>query len=444
MIPQPPNPLYDEDAECSVLGAMLEDNRMIPKVMAVLGNNREIFYRVPNQIIYSAIVSVCDEKGVADPVMVGEEIKRTDGLNRIGGGRYLYELVEKVPTAENAEYYAEIIKGKSIRRNLIRKAQEIITAARQEEQELDEIIDMAEQSIFDVGHSEDNRGFAHIHQVVKDSLHEIEKLFHKETSHLGVPTGFVDFDILTSGLQPADFIIIAGRPSSGKSTFAHNIMRNIGVDQQRPVAMFSLEMPKEHVVLRMLTLESQIEFHKLRTGNFRQEDWQMITNAATLLSQAPIYINDAPSINVMEMRAEARRLKAEHEDLALIIVDYLQIIGGKATSWRESSYERITDISRSLKALAREVNVPVLALSQLSRSIERRGDPRPMLSDLRESGALEQDADLVAFIHQEDYYDDNAQEGITELIIKKQRNGPQGSVNLKFIKSKMRFDNWNN
>ncbi|MFQ6044444.1 MAG: replicative DNA helicase, partial [Candidatus Poribacteria bacterium] len=367
---------------------------------------------------------------------------RTDGLNRIGGGVYLYELVNSVPTAENAEYYAEIVKEKALRRDLIRAGKEIAAAANKEEHDIDEIVDKAEQLIFDLGHSDKKRGFVHIRQIVKDSLKEIEEIFHNKGNLAGVPTGFVDFDILTMGLQPSDFIIIAGRPSVGKSVLAHNIAQYIGVEEQRPVAIFSMEMPKEHVCLRMLSAQTQIEFHKLRMGKFSQSDWQEITNAATILGHAPIFINDTPGISVMEMRAEARRLKAEYEDLAVIIVDYLQIMGGKTTERYENSYERITGISQSLKSLARELDVPVLALSQLSRSIERRGDPRPMLSDLRESGALEQDADLVAFIHREDYYDENAQEGVTELIIKKQRNGPQGAINLKFIKSQMRFETY--
>jgi replicative DNA helicase len=442
MIPKYSNPIYDEEAERAVLGAMLEDNLVIPKVIAIFGNDCEVFYRIPHQLIYSAILSIYEKKGVGDAVMVGEEIQRTSGLNRIGGGVYLYELVNSVPTSENAEYYAEIVKEKALRRSLIRVGKEIAAAANKEEHNIDEIVDKAEQLIFELGHSEEKRGFVHVRQVVKDSLKEIEQIFHNKANLAGVPTGFVDFDILTMGLQPSDFIIIAGRPSVGKSVLAHNIAQNIALVQQRPVAIFSLEMPKEHVCLRMLSAETQIEFHKLRMGKFSQDDWQAITNAATILGNAPIFINDISGINVMEMRAEARRLKAEHEDLAVIIVDYLQILGGQTTDRYESSYERITGISKSLKSLARELDVPVLALSQLSRSIERRGDPRPMLSDLRESGALEQDADLVAFIHREDYYDENAQEGVTELIIKKQRNGPQGAINLKFVKSQMRFETY--
>ena len=599
MLPQYSNPISDEEAERAVLGAMLEDNLVIPKVIPILGNDYEIFHRIPHQLIYSAILTVYEEKGVADAVMIAEEIQRTVGLNRIGGAPYLVELVGSVPTAENAEYYAEIVQQKGLRRSLILACKEIASSANKEEYNISEIIDKAEQTIFDIGHSEKTQGFMHVRQILKGSLKEIEEVFHNKKSLVGVSTGFVDFDILTMGLQPSDFIIIAGRPSVGKSVLAHNIGQYIGVKEQRPVAIFSLEMPKEHVCLRMLSAETQIEFHKLRMGKFSQEDWQSITNAATILGHAPIFINDKPGITVMEMRAEARRLKAEYEDLALIIIDYLQIMGGKGTERYESSYERVTEISKSLKSLARELNVPVIALSQLSRSVERRGDPRPMLSDLREcltgdaqvvksdtgeritmaelaqseqpiqvfalnqshklesvlmervfpsgikpvsklttrcgrsiraskehpfltisgwrrleqlkagdyvatpnwnsefeirkaeckkqfrlplypdvywdkienidsdgeemvydgtvpqfhnfvandfivhnSGALEQDADLVAFIHREDYYDENAQEGLTELIIKKQRNGPQGAINLKFLKSQMRFESY--
>lgn len=439
-IPLPPDPFHDNEAERAVLGAMLEDNRIIPKVINILGRSREVFYRVPHQLIYEAILTVYDSKGVVDPLLAAEELQRTGNLGRAGGETEPYDLQQSVPAAENVEYYAEIVKRKAVRRKLADFAKHVATLAKDENQTLNEIIDSSEQMLFDIGHFDETRGFYSMSQIVPVVLDELDDAFRNKREYLGVPTGFPDLDILTFGLQPSQFIIIAGRPSTGKSTFAQNIARNIAVEQKRPVAFFSLETPKEQLLYRMFSAETKIDFAKLLMGRFTDDDWENITRAASTLLVAPIFINDTPNINVMEIRAESRRLKAEHEDLAVIIVDYLQFIGSVSKGWHESPYERTTEISKSLKGLARELEVPVIALSQLSRSIEKRSDPRPMLSDLRESGALEQDADMVAFIHRPEQYDDVAQEGLTEIIIRKHRNGPTGEVPLRFLKNQMRFE----
>lgn len=439
-IPLPPDPFHDNESERAVLGAMLEDNRVIPKVISILRRSPEVFFRVPHQLIYEAILTVYNNnEGIVDPLLAAEELKRTGNLGRVGGEYETYDLQQSVPAAENVEYYAEIVKQRSVRRHLADFAKQVATFAKDEAQTLNEIIDKSEQMLFDIGHFDETRGFYGMNQIVPVVLDELENAFRNKKQYLGVPTGYPDLDILTFGLQPSQFIIIAGRPSTGKSTFAQNIARNIAVEQKRPVAFFSLETPKEHLTQRMFSAETEIDFAKLLMGRFTAADWDDITQAAANLSAAPIFINDTPGINMMEIRSESRRLKAEHEDLAVIIVDYLQLVGSVAKGWHESPYERTTEISKNLKELARELDMPVIALSQLSRSIEKRSDPRPVLSDLRESGALEQDADLVAFIHRPEQYDDAAQEGLTEIIIRKHRNGPTGEIPLRFLKNQMRF-----
>jgi len=439
-IPLPPDPFHDNEAERAVLGAMLEDNRVIPRVIGILGRSHEVFFRVPHQLIYEAILNVYNNnQGTVDPLLAAEELKRTGNLGRAGGEYETYDLQQSVPAAENVEYYAEIVKQKSVRRNLADFAKQVATFAKDEAQTLNEIIDKSEQMLFDIGHFDETRGFYSMSQIVPVVLDELDNAFRNKKQFLGVPTGYPDLDILTFGLQPSQLILIAGRPSTGKSAFVQNIARNIAVEQKHSVAFFSLEMPKEQILQRMLSAETEIDFAKLLMGRFTEDDWDDITQAAAILLAAPIFINDTPSINMMEIRSESRRLKTEHEDLALIIVDYLQIVGSVSKGWHESPYERTTEISKSLKGLARELDVPVIALSQLSRSIEKRSDPRPVLSDLRESGALEQDADLVAFIHRPELYDDTAQEGLTEIIIRKHRNGPTGEIPLRFIKNQMRF-----
>ncbi len=444
MAPDTANPLYDEKAEQGVLGAMLEDNATIPKVVNILRDNSEAFYNTAHQIIYQAILKVYEKQRAADPLLVADEINRNEDANRIGGIVYLYDLVESVPETQNVEYYAMIVKEKATRRVLFRAGKEIVESVRRPDSEIDELVDDAQQKIFEIANDSVRQGSVRISQAVKESMAEIERIYHSDQRILGVSTGFTDLDLITSGFQPADFIVIAARPSMGKSILAHNIAANVVIDQKRPVLLFSLEMSKESVVLRMLAAEARLDFGRLRTGYLSPDDWPKLTYAASTLHSVCLLINDTPSITLMEFKAESRRVKAEYPDLAMIIVDYLQLMRAAThgAGYRDT-YQETTEISHTLKEVAREVNVPLVALSQLSRSIEKRPDPRPQLSDLRESGAIEQDADLVAFIHRDDYYMDGAPEqGIAELIIKKQRNGPQGTIKLDFNRRQMRFDNY--
>jgi len=437
-IPDRLKAICDIEAEEAVLGGMLESRDAVPKVINILGTNPKVFYKAAHQVIYDAIIKLFDNNEPVDPITVATELKKRNQLNLIGGAIYLWDLLNSVPTAANVEHYAEIVREKALRRALIAAGREIIQLAHDEEAPINEVLDEAEQKIFDVSHSRTTRTFASIKETIKDSIARIEKLYSSDHHIIGVPTGFWEFDSLTSGLQPSELIIIAARPSVGKSALAHNIAQYVAVQFGKPVAIFSLEMPKEDVTLRMLAAEAKIDFHKLRTGSLTDEEWMMLTHAAGRLEMAPIFIDDTPGLNILELKALSRRLKAEHPDLSLIVVDYIQLmVAGRKMEGRQ---QEIAEISRSLKELARELEVPVLALSQLNRAIESRADHRPQLSDLRESGSLEQDADLVAFIHREDYYEDApTDQSDAELIIKKNRNGPQGIVRLKFIKRQMRF-----
>ncbi|MCD6507078.1 replicative DNA helicase [Candidatus Poribacteria bacterium] len=385
-IPDRIKAICDIEAEEAVLGSMLEERDSIPKVISILGHDPKVFYKSGHQAIYSAIMKLFDNNEPADPISVAAELKKRDQINLIGGAIYLWDLVQSVPTAANVEYYAKLVREKAIRRELIATSREIISRAQDVEVEVDQLLDEAEQRIFDVSHSREQRSFSMLRQIIKESVERIEALYHKKEHIIGVPTGFWEFDYLTSGLQPSELIIIAGRPSMGKSVLAHNIARYVGVVLKKPVALFTLEMPKEDVILRMLAAEAKIDFHKIRTGYMTEEDWLTMTQAAGRLEVAPIYIDDTPGLNILELKALTRRLKAEREDLSLVIVDYLQLmVSGRRV---ESRQQEISEISRSLKELARELKVPVLALSQLNRAVENRADHRPQLSDLRESGCL--------------------------------------------------------
>ena len=431
-------PLHDREAEQAVLGAMMMDSTVIPRAIAVLGYTPEVFFTADHQLIYAAILSGYDRHNRVDPLLVSDELERKNELNRAGGDLYLYDLQARIVETESTEFYAEIVREKSTRRQLVQAGDHISNLARDQEQELREVLDQAQEEIFRLSHTGATQGFVAIGAIVKKTLEEIESLYNKEDRFVGLPTGFTDFDLMTSGLQRGDLIIIAARPSMGKSTLVLNMAQNIAIEQQLPVAIFSLEMPTQHVLMRMLAAESRIDFSNLRTGNLTDEDWAGLTQAVSSLISVPIFINDARGISVQTVRAEGRRLKGEHENLALIIVDYLQLLSG---SGRYSGrVEEISDISRALKTLAWELDTPIIACSQLSREVEKRPDKRPLLSDLRESGAIEQDADLVAFLYREDYYDEQADDqGTADLIIKKQRNGPTGTIRLEFNKAQMRF-----
>ena len=433
-------PLHDREAEQAVLGAMMVDSATIPRVIAILGHTSEVFFTADHQLIYTAILAVYERHNRVDALLVSDELERTNDLNRAGGDLYLYDLQARIVETESTEFYAQIVREKSTRRQLVQAGEQISNLARDQEQELRDVLDQAQEGIFRLGQSDNDQGFVSVGSIVKETLAGIEKLFHKQDQFVGMPTGFTDFDLMTSGLQRGDLIIIAARPSMGKSTLVLNMAQNIAIEQELPVAIFSLEMPTQQVLLRMLAAEARINFGNLRTGNLTGEDWTGLTQAVSSLMSVPIFVNDMRGVSVQTVRAEARRLKGEHNNLAVIIVDYLQLLSG---SGRYSGrVEEISDISRALKTLAWELDTPIIACSQLSREVEKRPDKRPLLSDLRESGAIEQDADLVAFLYREDYYDEAADDqGTADLIIKKQRNGPTGTVRLEFNKTQMRFAN---
>ena len=383
--------LSDKEAEQAVLGAMMTEQSVIPPVITKLGQTADVFLTVDHQLIYSAILAVYDRISKADPLLVADELKRGDQLNRAGGTEYLYELQAPIVETESTEFYADILYEKATRRRLIRATTQIREMAYDEGVGITEVLNQSQEAVFDLSQSDTQRGFVAIHSLLTESLNAVERLYHKKSRFLGVPTGFMDFDHLTSGLQPGNLIIIAARPSMGKTTLVLNIAQNVALEQKRPVAVFSLEMPSQDIAMRMLATESRIDFGRLRTGNFSEDQWGPLIEGANRLTEAPILINDNRGLTVQSLRAEGRRLKGEHSNLALIIVDYLQLLRG--TGRYHAREQEISEISRALKILAWELNVPIIACSQLSREIERRPDKRPQLSDLRSPGQS-RDADL--------------------------------------------------
>jgi len=431
-------PPQNLEAESAVLGSMLLEESAIACAMELL--KEDDFYKDANRRIFSVICNLYSKNKAVDLLIITEELKKQNSLDDVGGPAYLASLTTSVPTAANIEYYVKIVKEKSILRKLINAATQVITQGYESDHEnIEVILDRAEKMIFDIASKKVESTFTPLKEIIKDSIETIDNLYQNKTHVTGLPTGFTDFDIQTAGLQPSDFIVIAGRPSMGKSSFALNLIENIAVKENIPVAIFSLEMSKEQLVQRLLCSHARVPIHKVRTGYLSQSDWPNLTNAAGHLSEAPIYIDDTPSISVLELRAKARRLKSYH-DIRLILVDYLQLMQGSSSS--ESRQQEISEISRSLKALARELDIPVIAISQLSRKSEDRTDKRPLLSDLRESGAIEQDADLVVLLFRQEYYYPNEENrGKAEVIIAKQRNGPVGIIPFTFIKEYTRFEN---
>ncbi len=417
---------------------MMTDRAVIPSVVSALGQTSEPFFTTDNQLIYAAILSSYERNNKVDPLLVANELEKIDQLNRAGGAVYLYDLQAQIVETESTELYAQIVQEKWFRRQLVRAGQQIDTLAHDQERELSDVLSQAQEEVFRLSHADARRGSVLIAPLVREVLKEVEDSYGNEHKILGVSTGFFDLDVMTSGLQPGDLSIIAARPSMGKSTLVLNIAQNIARNNL-PVLIFSLEMPARHVVMRMLAAEAEIDFGRLRSGSLTEEHWESLAQATSRLISATIFINDARGLTVQELRAEGRRLKAQYDNLAVIIVDYLQLLSGSSKYY--GRVEEISDISRSLKTLAWELNVPIIACSQLSREVERRPDKRPQLSDLRESGAIEQDADVVAFLYREDYYDDQSDEdqGLADLIFRKQRNGPTGTIQLEFKKKLMRF-----
>jgi len=431
-------PPQNLEAERSVLGAMLIEKEAIAKAIDFL--KKESFYNEAHQTIFQAIVDLYDKNRAVDFVTVAEELRKEKLLKDVGGAKYLSNLIDSVATAANVEYYAKIVQEKAILRNLIRAATQIVSDGYTDTKDVREILDEAEQAIFNITQSKVQAGFAPVSEIVHGSIETIENLYKKKEKVPGVPSGFIDLDRTTGGFYASNLIVVAGRPSMGKTSFCLTIARNVAINESLPIAIFSLEMSREEVVLRLLCSAAKVSLHKVRTGFMDKRDWTPLTNAASIMSNAPIFIDDSPAISVLEMKARARRLQSE-KGLALIIIDYLQLMPGR-TGRAEYRQQDISEITRSLKNMAKELKVPVIAISQLSRETEKRQSKRPQLSDLRESGAIEQDADLVAFIYREDYYDPkNAPPGVTEIIIGKHRNGPTGSVKLKFLNEYACFEN---
>lgn len=428
---------HNLEAEKAVLGAVLIDNEQFNRAAELIDSPD--FYRHAHQQIFDKMVSLSDRDEVIDLVTLKEELNRAGNLNEVGGPAYIAALVDGVPKSTNVEYYAKIVKEKATLRSLIGSANKILTTAYQAEVEPEVQLDQAESEIFQIADGRLTEGFQSLKDLVPGGIETLEKLENQQGGFTGVPSGFTDLDRLTSGFQPSDLVIIAARPAMGKTSLALNIAQHVGIKTEKTVGVFSLEMSKQALFLRMLTSEARIDAHKFRGGFLGSEEYKKMSEALNTLGEAKVFIDDSTSVSVLEMRAKARRLKSEH-GLHLLIIDYLQLMQGRGRF--ENRNLELASISRSLKGLAKELDVPVIALSQLSRAPESRSEHRPQLSDLRESGALEQDADVVLFIYREDQYDRKPEnENTAEVIIGKQRNGPTGTVRLAFLKEFTRFEN---
>lgn len=428
-------PPQNLDAEKSTLGSMLLEKEAIFSAQEVLKPGD--FYRDAHRAIFEGISALANRGEPVDMVTVAEELRQRGVLEQVGGVSYLAALANCVPTAANVEHYARIVEEKSILRSLISASGRITQMGYDASNEVDYILDEAERSIFQITQNRNTSGYVALRTILVEAFERIEDLFAKKGGLTGIPTGYPDLDRLTSGLQPSDLIIIAARPSMGKTTFTLNLAQQASIESKAPVAYFSLEMSKEQIAHKLLCAEAGVDSQRLRTGQLTENDWPRLSFALGRLSEANIFIDDTPGISVMEVRAKARRIKAEH-GLGLIIIDYLQLMQGRSRN--ENRQQEVAEISRSLKGLARELETPVIACSQLSRAVEQRAQKVPSLADLRESGSLEQDADIVAFLYREDYYNpDTEKKNITELIIAKHRNGPIGSIDLYFQKEYSKF-----
>jgi len=436
------HPPFSPEAEASVLGGMLIDGGAVARVVEFVDDT--MFYREAHRRIFRAMVRLFERGSVLDVVTVSESLKEGAELENAGGLEYLASLLDAVPTAANIEYHARIVHDKAMLRRLIDAAHAIVRDVHEPgNRPVDEVLDQAEQIVFRVSESRNREGFVWIKEVLWPTFEHIEKLQESQGGISGLATGFQDLDRMTTGFQAGDLVIVAGRPSMGKTSWALNVAQNAAIEHGVPVAIFSLEMSKEQLVQRFLCAEGRVDAQKLRRGRLAGDEYQRLARAAAHLNAAPIWIDDSATGNVLEMKAKSRRLKAD-ADVGLIVVDYIQLMSGSTRT--DSRVQEVSEISRGLKALARELEVPVIALSQLSRAPEQRPDRRPQLSDLRESGAIEQDADLVMFLYRPEYYygptdkDGKSLEGAAELIVAKQRNGPTGTLNLYFHKEYTRFD----
>jgi replicative DNA helicase len=432
-------PPQNIEAEQSILGGILLDNHAINNVLEILEISD--FYSEAHRKIFSAIIDLGEKSEPSDLITLSNQLRDKNQIDAIGGVAYLASLVDNVPSAANISYYSKIVKEKSILRKLIGASTAILDKSYSSTSDVENVLDDAEHAIFEISQNKIRPSFFPLKELIKDSFKTIEKLYEKKELVTGVPTGYDDVDKLTSGLQNSELIIVAGRPSMGKTAFAINIAQNAAIEMGVPVAIFSLEMSKEQLAVRMLSSEARVDSQRLRKGFLGETDWPKLTTAAGKLSDAPIFIDDSPAISVLEMKAKARRLKTEN-GLGLVVLDYLQLMRGRDSSLPRE--QEISEISRSLKALAKELDVPVVALSQLNRQVEARTDKRPQMADLRESGAIEQDADVIMFIYRDEVYnksEDNPEKGLAEIIIGKQRNGPTGKAKLTFLNDYTRFEN---
>ncbi len=425
------------EAESSVLGAMLFDADAVAAALEHL--HEDHFYAESHRIIFSCIKHLFERNQPADLVTVAEALREANRLDEVGGGAYLAQLASAVPTSAHVTHYARIVREKWVLRSLIQNAQRTIQDCLDPGADVSVLLDRVERNVFELAQRRFESRFVSLKEVIKSSIETIDALYQRKEHVTGLATGFYEFDIKTAGLQAQDMIVVAGRPSMGKSAFVLSICEHASVTLGKPVAIFSLEMSKEQLVQRLLCSHARVDAQKVRTGYLSHADWPLLTKAAGRLSEAPIFIDDTPGLTILELRAKARRLRAHH-NIELVVVDYLQLMHGGYRA--ENRQQEISEISRSLKALARELDCPLIAVSQLSRAVESRTGNRPQLSDLRESGAIEQDADVVVFLYREEYYSPSAENrNKAEAIVSKQRNGPTGTVDLVFIKEWTRFDN---
>ncbi|WP_456374278.1 replicative DNA helicase [Thiolapillus sp.] len=437
-------PPHSLQAEQSVIGGLMLDNNTWDQVADRV--SAEDFYRREHQLIFTVIGGLADEQKPFDVVTLAEELERREELEDVGGLPYLAALAEDTPSAANIRAYADIVREHSVTRQLIRVGTEIAESGfRPEGRKVAQLLDEAENKVFQIAEQRhrEGEGFQPIKSLLSKAADRIDELFGNDDPITGLSTGFDDFDKMTSGLQPADLVIVAGRPSMGKTTFAMNMAENIAMKSDMPVAVFSMEMPGESLAMRMISSLGRIDGHRVRTGQLEDDEWPRLTSTVTLLGKSKLFIDDTAALSPTDLRARARRLMREHGQLGLIVIDYLQLM--QIPGGSENRTNEISAISRSLKALAKELNVPVIALSQLNRSLEQRPNKRPIMSDLRESGAIEQDADLVVFIYRDEVYNPESEhKGMAEIIIGKQRNGPIGTVRLTFLGQFTRFENFIN
>lgn len=435
-------PPHSIQAEQAVLGGLMLDNSAWDHVADRV--SEQDFYRRDHRVIFRAVQNLAAQGRPFDVITLSEQMEKTHELEEAGGLAYLGMLAKNTPSAANIKAYADIVRERSVLRQLIRVGTDIANSAFQTEgRGPTELLDVAEQRVFEIAEqgARGARGFVSIKELLTKAVDRIDSLFQQDSPITGVPTGFADFDEMTSGLQPSDLVIVAGRPSMGKTTFAMNVAENVAIKTRLPVAVFSMEMPGEQLAMRMLSSLGRIDQHRLRTGRLDDDDWPRLTSAVGILAEAPMFIDDTPALTPTDLRARSRRLMREHHQLGLIVIDYLQLM--QVPGSKENRATEISEISRSLKALAKELRVPVIALSQLNRSLEQRPNKRPVMSDLRESGAIEQDADVIVFIYRDEVYnEDSPDKGTAEIIIGKQRNGPIGTTRLTFLGQYTKFENF--